>query len=187
MLIGMCAMRLFFRIVLKIFLILTILARYAITEEIKETDSGELLNQGIALLELYRYDQAIAYFNNAIAINPNFAEAYYTRGVAYFGKYQDDKAIADFTEALEINPKYVFAYKIRGLAYSEKGQYDKAISDYNKAVEINPRDAEAYNDRGHVYIAILGNKKKGCSDLKRACELGSCEQHELAKREGLCK
>jgi tetratricopeptide (TPR) repeat protein len=146
-------MKLFFRIVLKIFLILTILARYATAEEIKETDSGELLNQGIALLELYRYDQAIA----------------------------------DFTEALEINPKYVFAYKIRGLAYSEKGQYDKAISDYNKAIEISPRDAEAYNDRGHVYIAILGNKKKGCSDLKRACELGSCEPYELTKREGLCK
>ena len=49
-------MKLFFWIVFKIFLILTILAGCATTEEIKETDSDALLNQGIALLEEGQYD-----------------------------------------------------------------------------------------------------------------------------------
>ncbi len=40
-------MKLFFRIIFKIFLILTILAGCATTEEIKETDSDALLTQGI--------------------------------------------------------------------------------------------------------------------------------------------
>jgi tetratricopeptide (TPR) repeat protein len=129
-------MKLFFQIIFKIFLILIILAGYASTAEIKETDLDELLNQGIVLLEGFRYDRAIAYFNKAIEINPNFAEAYYNRGIAYFGKYQDDKAIADFTEAIEINPRLADAYNNRGFAYIQKDQYDKACSDWNRACDL---------------------------------------------------
>jgi len=77
-------MKLFFRIIFKIFLILTILAGRATTKEIKETDSGALLNQRIALLEEGQYDLSINYFNKAIEINPRFAEAYNNRAFAYF-------------------------------------------------------------------------------------------------------
>jgi hypothetical protein len=56
---GRDAMKLFLRIMFKIFLILTILAGNTTTEEIKGTDSDELLNQGIALLERYRYPTVI--------------------------------------------------------------------------------------------------------------------------------
>ncbi|MCK5486751.1 MAG: tetratricopeptide repeat protein, partial [Desulfobacterales bacterium] len=92
-------MKLLFRIIFKIFLILTILAGCATTEEIKETDSDELLNQGIALLEEGQYDKAISDYNKAIEINPKDAEAYYNRGYAYGEKGEYDKAISDYTKA----------------------------------------------------------------------------------------
>ena len=76
-------MKLFFRIIIKIFLILTILAGCATTEEIKETDSDALLNQGIALLEEGQYDLSINCFNKAIEINPRYTDAYNNRGLAY--------------------------------------------------------------------------------------------------------
>jgi regulator of sirC expression with transglutaminase-like and TPR domain len=84
-----------------------------------------------------------------------------------------------------------------GNAYSSKGQYDQAISDYNKALEINPRCAEAYTSRGtayynkglwgDLYMMKLSDKKNGCSDWKRACELGLCQNYELAKRKRVCE
>jgi tetratricopeptide (TPR) repeat protein len=140
-------MKLLFRIIFKIFLILTILAGCATTEEIKETDSDELLNQGIALFNESQYDRAIAYFNKAIEINPKLARAYYNRGLAYDDKGQHDKAISDYTKAIEIAPKLEVAYHYRGDAYENKGQYDRAISDYTKAIEINSRYADAYNNK----------------------------------------
>jgi tetratricopeptide (TPR) repeat protein len=73
-------MKLFFRIIFKTFLILTILAGCATIEEIIETDSDALLNQGIALLEEDQYDLSINYFNKAIKINPRYADAYNNRG-----------------------------------------------------------------------------------------------------------
>ena len=52
-------MQLFFRIIFKTFFILTILVGCANIEEIKETGSDALLNQGIALLEEGQYDLSI--------------------------------------------------------------------------------------------------------------------------------
>ena len=110
-------MKLFIRIIFKMFLALTILAGCATTEEIKETDSDELLNQGAALSEEGQYDKAISDYNKVLEINPRFAEAYDNRGHAYSqGKGQLDKAIADFTKAIEINPSYALAYNNRGSA-----------------------------------------------------------------------
>jgi len=143
--------------------------------------------RGVAHHEKGQWDEAIADYNKAIEINPKYPEAYSNRGVAYDNKGQYDKAISDYTKAIEINPRLVEAYSNRGLAYDNKGQHDEAISDYTKAIEINPRYAEAYNNRGFTYIVNLGDKKRACSDWKRACELGECRNYEIAKRKGLCE
>ena len=108
-------MKLFFRIIFKIFLILTFLAVCATAAVIKETNSDALLNQGIALLEEGQFDLSINYFNKAIEINPRYADAYNNRGLAYgMGKGQYDKAISDFNKAIELNPKYAGFYNKRG-------------------------------------------------------------------------
>jgi len=75
-------MKLFFRFILKMLLILTILAGCETTEEIKETDLAAILNQGVDFTKNDQNDRAIAYFNKALEINPRSAEVYYNRGLA---------------------------------------------------------------------------------------------------------
>ena len=48
------------------------------------------------------YDQAIADFDEAIALDPQDALAYANRGYAYYNLGDDDKAIADYERALEL-------------------------------------------------------------------------------------
>ena len=98
-------MKLFFLIIFKTFLILTILAGCATTEEIKETDPVALLNQGAALLEEGQYDLSINCFNKAIEINPRFAEAYNNRAVAYFYKRDYEKAWDDVYKSQNLGYK----------------------------------------------------------------------------------
>jgi len=127
MIIGRRAMNFFFRITFTLCLILAIL--------IGCENNNEPFNQGIALLEKRQYDRAIAFFNEALEINPGDAKAYCNRGWAYAGKSQYDKAISDYTRAIEINSRYADAYINRGWAYHYTGQYDKAYSDWSRAYE----------------------------------------------------
>ena len=68
-----CVIKLFFRILFKMFLILTILVGCATTEEVKETDSVALLDKGIAIAKKGQYDKAISDYTKAIGINPRHA------------------------------------------------------------------------------------------------------------------
>ena len=94
---------------------------------------------------------AIEYYNRAIKLKPDFAEAYNNRGIAYSDKDDFGQAIKDYNEAIKLKPDFVEAYYNRGNAYSNKGDFDQAIQDYNKAIELNPNDAEAYYNRGIDY------------------------------------
>ena len=69
-------------------------------------------NRGAAFMAKGEYDQAIACFDEALAIEPSFAEAYCNRGTAYYEKGQYDPAISDFSKAIEINADFAQAYYV---------------------------------------------------------------------------
>src|ERR1019366_6173522 len=79
------------------------------------------------------FDGAISDFDQAIALNPRYSEAYYCRGIAKEGKSDLDGAIADYSQAVALNPRYAWAYFNRGSAKLEKGDLDGAIADYTQA------------------------------------------------------
>ncbi len=126
-------MKSFLLIIFQTLIILSFLIGCATTEEIKETDSVALLNQGLAFAKKGQYDLSINYLNKAIEINPRLAEAYINRGVAYQAKGQYDKTISDYNKAIEINPGLADAYTNRGGAYFFKREYEKAWDDVHKA------------------------------------------------------
>lgn len=61
-------------------------------------------NSAISNMKRNNFTQAIADFNVAIEIRPDYATAYYGRAYAYYGKKEYDKALADVhkTEKLGI-------------------------------------------------------------------------------------
>ena len=65
------------------------------------TKEASMNNRGVGYLNKGEFDKAIEDFNKAIAINPNYAKAYYNRGVIYYKKWLDEKAISDFRKACD--------------------------------------------------------------------------------------
>jgi tetratricopeptide (TPR) repeat protein len=49
-------------------------------------------------------DKAIGEYNEAIRLDPQYAQAFYNRGIAWYGKGELDKAIKDFNDAIKIDP-----------------------------------------------------------------------------------
>ena len=80
-------------------------------------------------------DRAIANYNEAIRVDPNYALASTNRGIAYASKGDNDRAIADYNEAIRLDPKSALAFGNRGIAYGKKGDNDRALADFNEAKE----------------------------------------------------
>ena len=111
-------------------------------ESVQETVRTHL-DHGWACLDKGKYDDAIADFDKAIALDPNDAAAYGNRGNAYYSKGEVDRAIADFDKVIALDPNDAIAYDNRGVAYEKKGDKEKAIADFRKALEIAPSFQEA--------------------------------------------
>ncbi len=119
-------------------------------ESVQETVRTHL-DHGRACLDKGKYDDAIADYDKAIALVPNFALAYTNRGSAYYRKGEYERAIADHSKAIAIDPNHANAYYNRGVAYEQKGDKDQAIADFRKVLEINPSDQDA-----KVTLELLG-------------------------------
>jgi len=101
-------------------------------------------------------DEQIRCYNEALRLNPQFAEAYNNRGVARSDQGDLDGAIADYNEALRLNPQDADAYNNRGNAREAKGDLDGAIADYEAALRIKPDDVLV---KSNLEIAL--RKKRG--------------------------
>ena len=95
-------------------------------------------------------DEAIAAYRQAIAINPNYAEAYSHLGNALQEQGQLDAAIAACQQAITLNPNYAEAYGNLGNALKDQGQLDAAVAAYRQAIALRPTLADAYYNLGIV-------------------------------------
>jgi tetratricopeptide (TPR) repeat protein len=83
-------------------------------------------------------DRAIADYDKAIALSPNFAPAYYERAQAHYlaGRFRD--ALVDATKAAELNANWAQAISLRGLIQEKLGARDAAIADLRRAAALDP-------------------------------------------------
>ncbi|MEZ4708787.1 MAG: tetratricopeptide repeat protein [Caldilineaceae bacterium] len=96
-------------------------------------------------------DAAIADYDQAIALNPQDADAYYNRGNARRDQGELDAAIADYDQAIALNPEYKEAYGNRGPSPPRQGDLLNAIADYDHVIALDPKDPLAYNNRGSIH------------------------------------
>ena len=105
---------------------------------------------GSALADRGEDDKAIAEYDKALSIKPDFARAHDSLGLALVNRNQVDKAITHYQRALELDPDYAEAYNDLGIALAGRGLIDKAIAQFRRAVEIKPDYAEAHNNLGNA-------------------------------------
>ncbi|MBI4834856.1 MAG: protein kinase [Planctomycetes bacterium] len=108
---------------------------------------------GYIYKEIGELDSSLDAFNQAIAINPKLAYAYYERANMYYMLKQDNKkAIEDYEKVLELDPASHLGYFAKGTIELFNNNYDQAIVDFNKALEIKPDYIEAYQNKSFAYM-----------------------------------
>jgi tetratricopeptide (TPR) repeat protein len=109
------------------------------------------VKSGDALLTQGDYDDAIAEYTKALAIDANYTEAQEDRANVYFYQGYYDLAIADYDQIILLRPRYVEVYFRRAVAYYNKGDYERAIAGYDEVIRLNPRFGPAYTSRRLAY------------------------------------
>jgi tetratricopeptide (TPR) repeat protein len=109
-------------------------------------------NLGDALFQKGRVDEAIAHFQQALQIYPDYAEAHYNLGCALLQKGNVDEAIVQYQKTLQINPNYAKAHINLGNVLLKMGNVDEAIVQYQKALQIEPDNTDAHNNLGSALL-----------------------------------
>jgi Flp pilus assembly protein TadD len=108
------------------------------------------MNLGDALARKGRSDEAMRYYDEALRLQPNYADAYYNRGTVLFAKGRVDEAIADWAKALEMHPNDADAHTSLGNALLQKGSLREAIAHYVTAMALAPEDPHSRNNLAWV-------------------------------------
>jgi tetratricopeptide (TPR) repeat protein/V8-like Glu-specific endopeptidase len=116
------------------------------------------------------YAGAIVAYNQAIAINPQYAVAYSNRGLVKAERLNDlAGALADYNQSIRINPQNATAYYNRGSLKENKfNDIPSAFADYNQAIAINPKYSLAYNNRGALKENKLNDIPGALADYNQA-------------------
>jgi lipoprotein NlpI len=113
---------------------------------------------------------ALTNYNLAIALDPNFAEAYEGRGIVEFNQGDTNGALADYDRALQLAPGRRTVYNHRGGAKMGLGDCTGAIADFTMAIKLDPAYADAFNNRG-LAEKMKGDTNAAAADFDKAIEL----------------
>ena len=148
------------------------------------TEAYELYHKGRSLWEKRSGDnipKAIAYYEQAIERDPNYALAYAGLAKAYIllpfyaganrldaGSKAKDAAL----KALQLDPNLAEAHAALGkVLFFREIDLAGAMREYKRAIELNPNDATAHHWFGNDSLAALGRFDEAIAEGKRAIEL----------------
>jgi TolB-like protein len=126
-----------------------------------------------------RTRRALDYFNQAVALDPNFALAWAGIANAYFGfagnslidpKDALPKAKAAANRALELDQTMADAHSLLAAIKQDEWEWAEAERGHKRAVELNPNQAEAHH-RYARYLSVMGRFTEALAEVKQAQEL----------------
>jgi serine/threonine-protein kinase len=175
-----------------------VLARETPRLEAKRTENVEAYD--LYLKGLYHWhkqtkaglEKGKAYFEQAIATDPTYAQAYTWLAIAYdflgdYGHLQTKeaypKARAAALKALAFDDTIAEAHAVLAwVQLNEDWDWPGAERAYKRAIQLNPNSTLAHNYYGMVYLTPLGRSEEAIAALRRCLELDPLSvqfQHDL--------
>ncbi|MBE9226218.1 tetratricopeptide repeat protein [Phormidium sp. LEGE 05292] len=124
-------------------------------------------NTGNQLKTEKRFDEAIASYQKALQLQPDYAEVHYQLAEIYFVQRKLRDAIAFCNKAIQLQPDFAPNHKILGNILQTQGNLEAALNAYVKALELNPEFAEAYINQGSI-LSKLGRNEEAIVSLEKA-------------------
>ena len=126
-----------------------------------------LTNLGTSLMDRGQLDDALSYFQKALAVRSHSEHSHYNLSLALIHdsvgnvlarKGRLDDAIVHLRQAIGFRPDYPDAHYNLGTALFQKGDLDGAIAEWRTTLSIHPYDAGAHTSLGNALVqkGLLG-------------------------------
>jgi tetratricopeptide (TPR) repeat protein len=128
---------------------------FAEAVRIKKKYPEAIINLGLCRERAGFTNEAIAYYERAVQVQPN-ASAYYNLANVLSNQGDLEKAEKNFRSAIELKPEFVKALYNYGALMAKQGRVDDAARNYAAAVKLKPDFADAHLSFG----ALLAGQQK---------------------------
>ena len=162
------------------------------------SDSAVLMNKtGIGYHQMLDIETARKYYQRAIRLNPEYAEAINNLGTIEYSRKSYRRAINDYKKALRITPQSASIYSNLGTAYFARKNYKEAAAMFQHALDLDPEVFEHRNSHGvllqersveerakfHFYLAKTyakaGMNERALMYMRKAIEEGFKERKKF--------
>ena len=117
--------------------------------------------KGWNLLKTGNIEQAVPYYQKAIALNPNCAQAYNDLGIIFETKGNIEEAEKLYLKAIEVASDYPNSYSNLALLYERQGDYANAKLYWERSLELG----EAENPYTEVARQHIGEMPEGFTEI----------------------
>jgi tetratricopeptide (TPR) repeat protein len=134
--------------------------------------------RGNALQRQRRFDEAVAAYDAAAAIDPAYPEAFNNRGIALKSLARFDAALESYDVAIALRPGYASAHYNRGNALQELKRFAEAIASYDRAIANRTDYSAAHANKGNALVS-LGRFAEAVASYDRALALRPDREAEI--------
>lgn len=103
-------------------------------------------------------------YSEAIALKPDFLDAYINRGLVNNELQDYEKSIEDYNKAIELDSKCALAYNNRGYTKYRQKDFQGALEDYNKAILLSPKFKMAIDNKANLVSEVCVADDKDFSE-----------------------
>lgn len=124
-------------------------------------------NLGNRLFTEGKRDEAIDSYSKAIAIKPDWAEAYANIASARSQQGNLDAAITYYQKAVDLKPELEVLHSNLANSFLQQGKYESAIASYQSALKIKPDWADVHANLGNAF-SMLGQLAEAQASYQEA-------------------
>jgi tetratricopeptide (TPR) repeat protein len=115
-----------------------------------DQEAADLYNKGVEQYYAGQIENALALFNRALNLQPNYYDAWNGKGNILRDLGEVEQALACYDKALAIQPNYHFAWNGKGVTLFSLDRTEEALACLNHALELDPNYHHAWNVKGSV-------------------------------------
>ncbi|MCQ1535683.1 tetratricopeptide repeat protein [Methanosarcina sp. KYL-1] len=123
--------------------------------EAKEQDAGGEAKAKKNLEELLKaagesndYAEKLRLYDEALALDPGYLDAWLQKGFALDRMGRSEEAIACYDMALEVDPENFGIWCLKGFALNNLKEFEKAVECYEEVLKSNSEDVFAWYQKG---------------------------------------